>query len=51
MKLNCLSILFSGVIATTARKLDRENQSEHILEVSFKNFLAKRLKKSLNFWA
>lgn len=25
--------LFSGLITTTARKLDRENQSEHILEV------------------
>lgn len=26
-------ILFPGLITTTARKLDRENQSEHILEV------------------
>uniref|UniRef100_A0A182SBE4 Cadherin domain-containing protein n=1 Tax=Anopheles maculatus TaxID=74869 RepID=A0A182SBE4_9DIPT len=28
-----------GLITTTARKLDRENQPEHILEVSFNNFM------------
>jgi hypothetical protein len=28
------SVDFAGVIKTTGRKLDRENQAEHILEVS-----------------
>lgn len=27
-------ICISGLIVTTARKLDRENQAEHILEVN-----------------
>lgn len=31
--------LFSGLITTTARKLDRENQAEHILEVCMRNML------------
>jgi hypothetical protein len=28
------SVYVAGVIKTTGRKLDRENQAEHILEVS-----------------
>lgn len=33
--INYFVLYFSGLITTTKRKLDREKQDEHILEVSF----------------